>query len=207
MGERRWQEPDRRAQILEAAFEEFAAKGFKGATIKSIAEVAGLQSPALIYWYFPDKEALFREVLSSQAPILQVVSDPAPMMDLPPEEILPKIGRAYFAFDRVNTQTLQLVIGEAVRRPEVAEMFFRSGPGKVLNFLKAYLGHQIELGRLRPHDVRSSARAFVGMLIPQLAGNLLFPALLEDDLTNEEHLKTAVAVFIEGLRPEEGPSS
>ena len=60
MGEQRRQEPERREQILKAAFEEFAAKGFKGATIKSIAEAAGLQSPALIYWYFPDKEALFR---------------------------------------------------------------------------------------------------------------------------------------------------
>ena len=39
-------ELDRRAQILEAAFEEFSAKGFKGATIKSIARAAGLQSCA-----------------------------------------------------------------------------------------------------------------------------------------------------------------
>jgi hypothetical protein len=45
------------------------------------------------------------------------------------------------------------------------------------------------------------------MLIPQLAGNLFFPALLEDGLTNEEHLKTAVDIFIEGLKPEEEPSS
>ncbi|MDP8952793.1 MAG: TetR/AcrR family transcriptional regulator [Actinomycetota bacterium] len=207
MGEQGQQEPDRRGQILEAAFEEFAAKGFKGATVKSIAEAAGLQSPALIYWYFSDKEALFREVLSSRAPIVQAVADPAPMMDLPPEEILPRIGRAYFAFDRFNTRALQLVIGEAVRRPEVAEMFVRSGPERVLNFLKAYLERQIELGRLRPHDVRSSARAFIGMLIPQLAGNLFLPALLEDGLTNQEHLNTAVDIFIEGLRPEEEPSS
>ena len=53
-------ELDRRTQILEAAFEEFSEKGFKGATIKSIAEAARLQSPALLYWYFSDKEALFR---------------------------------------------------------------------------------------------------------------------------------------------------
>ena len=53
------EELDRRAQILDAAFEEFSEKGFKGATIKSIARAAGLQSPALIYWYFPDKEAPF----------------------------------------------------------------------------------------------------------------------------------------------------
>jgi TetR/AcrR family transcriptional regulator len=61
---------------------------------------------------------------------------------------------------------------------------------------------QIELGRLRPHDTRSSARAFIGMLIPQLAGKLFFPALVEDGLTDEEHLETAINIFLSGLRPE-----
>jgi AcrR family transcriptional regulator len=199
--EQRQQEPERREQILKAAFEEFAAKGFKGATIKSIAEAAGLQSPALIYWYFPDKEALFREVLSSQVPVLRAVADPAPIMDLPPEEVLPRLGRAYFAFEQFDVRMLQLMVGEAVRRPEVAEMFIRNGPGKVLEFLKIYLEHQIKLGRLKPHDARSSARAFIGMLMPQLAGQLFFPALLEDGLRDEEHLKTAVNIFLEGLKP------
>ena len=201
MVEQRQQEPERREQILKAAFEEFAAKGFKGATIKSIAEAAGLQSPALIYWYFPDKEALFREVLRSQVPVLRAVADPAPIMDLPPEEVLPRLGRAYFAFEQFDVRMLQLMVGEAVRRPEVAEMFIRNGPGKVLEFLKLYLEHQIELGRLKPHDARSSARAFIGMLMPQLAGQLFFPALLEDGLRDEEHLKTAVNIFLEGLKP------
>jgi TetR/AcrR family transcriptional regulator len=65
-------------QILDAAFEEFSTKGFKGATIKSIAGAAGLQSPALIYWYFPDKEALFNAVLTTHAPLRSVVEDPRP---------------------------------------------------------------------------------------------------------------------------------
>ncbi len=193
------EEVDRRAQILDAAFEEFSAKGFKGATIKSIARAAELQSPALIYWYFPDKEALFREVLSSKVPILRVVADPTRFMDLPPEEALPSLGRAYFAFERFDTRALRLIVGEAVRRPEVAEMFIKGGPGRVLELLKTYLERQIRLGRLRPHDVRSSARAFMGMLMPQLAGRLFFPALVEDGLTDEEHLKTAVEIFLRGL--------
>jgi AcrR family transcriptional regulator len=196
------EELDRRVQILDAAFEEFAVKGFKGATIKSIASAAGLQSPALIYWYFPDKEALFREVLSSRVPVLRAVADPTQLMELPPEELLPRIGRAYFAFEETDIRTLQLVIGEAVRRPEVAETFVRSGPGRVLEFLKDYLEHQVELGRLRPHDVRSSARAFIGMLIPQLAGRMFLSAMAEDGLTDEDHLETSVNIFLSGLRSE-----
>jgi AcrR family transcriptional regulator len=199
------EELDRRAQILDAAFEEFSAKGFKGATIKSIAGAAGLQSPALIYWYFEDKEALYREVLESRAlkaPLLQAVSDPAPVMDLPPEEVLKKLGRAYFGFEQYDRRTIQLVLGEVLRSQELAEMFVRIGPGKVFGFLKAYLEHQIELGRLRPHDTRSSSRAFLGMLIPQLMGQVFFPSLLEDGLADEEHLETAVRIFLEGLKPE-----
>ena len=196
------EELDRRAQILDAAFEEFSSKGFKGATIKTIARTAGLQSPALIYWYFPDKEALFREVLGSKIPIIQAVTGPDDLMELPPEEVLPRLGRAYFAFERIDKRALKLVIGEAIRRPEVADTFVRSGPARVLGFLKAYLERQIELGRLRPHDVRSGARSFIGMLMPQLAGRLFLPALVEDGLTDEEHLEMAVDLFLEGLRPE-----
>jgi TetR/AcrR family transcriptional regulator len=196
-------EEGRRAQILEAAFAEFSSKGFKGATIKSIAAAAGLQSPALIYWYFPNKEALFNAVLETHAPLRSTVEDKASLMDLPPEVVLPKVARAYFATvgNAISQRMIKLMIGEALRRPELANMLGRATAARVLGFLKDYLARQVELGRLRPHDVRSSARAFVGMLVPQAAGRILFPALQEDGLTDEEHLETAVEIFLEGLKP------
>jgi TetR/AcrR family transcriptional regulator len=199
------EELDRRAQILEAAFEEFSAKGFKGATIKSIAREASLQSPALIYWYFPDKEALFREVLESRIPVLRVVRNPAGLLDHPPEEVLPTIARRYLStFDNKATQRMaRLLVGEAMRRPEVAEIFGNAVIKRVLGFLKNYMARQVELGRLRPHDVRASARAFIGMLIPQAGGKLFFPAIREDGLTDEEHVEAVVGIFLLGLERKE----
>jgi TetR/AcrR family transcriptional regulator len=198
------EEVDRRVQILDAAFKEFSEKGFKGATIKSIAGVAGLQSPALIYWYFPDKEALFREVLGAKIPVLRAVRDPSGLLDLPPEEVLPTIARGYLStFDNPAAQRMvRLIMGEAMRRPEIAEIFGSAVIQRVLGFLKSYMARQVELGRLRPHDVRSSARAFIGMLLPQAGGKLFFPVIREDGLTDEEHIETAVNVFLQGLRPE-----
>lgn len=195
---------DRRSQILGAAFEEFSAKGFGGTTIKSIANKAEVNSPALIYHYFSDKEALFDAVLETHAPIRSALGDPASLMDRPPEEVLPEIARAYFATvaNPVAQRMMKLMVGEAMRRPQLAEMIGRATAVRVLGFLKGYLSRQVELGRLRPHDVRSSARAFVGMLIPQAAGKVLFTALREDGLTDEEHLETAVNIFLEGLKPE-----
>jgi AcrR family transcriptional regulator len=198
------EEVDRRGQIVDAAFEEFSEKGFKGATIKSIARAAGLQSPALIYWYFPDKEALLREVLGSKIPVLRTVREPTGLLDQPPDRVLPTIARGYLStFDDPAAQRMvRLIMGEAIRRPEIAQLFGSAVIKRVLGFLKRYMERQVELGRLRPHDVRSSARAFIGMLLPQAGGKLFFPAIREDGLTDEEHIENAVNLFLEGLRPE-----
>lgn len=50
--------------ILEAALEVFSAQGFRGATLDQIATAAGLSKPNLLY-YFPSKEAIHIELLSS----------------------------------------------------------------------------------------------------------------------------------------------
>lgn len=198
-------EADRRSQILDAAFEEFAEHGFRGATIKRIAQRAKLKSQALIYWYFPAKDALFEAVLGKQLPIMQMVLDPAPLLDRPPDEVLPLLARAYLATaDRPGAPRLvRLLAPELIRRPEVADAV--GGPliAKVLEFIKTYLAHQIEVGRLRPHDVRASARAFIGMILPQLGGKLFLPALRADGLTDEEHIATLVEIFLRGLQPTE----
>ena len=196
------EETDRKQQIVDAAFEEFAEHGFRGATIKRIAQRARLRSQALIYWYFPAKEALFEAVLGRHLPVLRMVLDPAPLLDRPPEEVLPQLARAYLATgDRPGAPRLvRLLASELIRRPGIADAVGGSLITKILDFIKTYLAHQVELGRLRPHDVRASARAFIGMILPQLGGKLFLPALRADGLTDEEHIATLVAIFLRGLQ-------
>src|SRR5216684_5499013 len=88
-------EPDgrgRRAQIVDAALHVMAEHGFRGASIKRIAQHAGLKSPALIYWYFKDKEALFEAMLEEMAPFLGVVAEAnEQLLDQPPQVVLPRL--------------------------------------------------------------------------------------------------------------------
>ncbi|MBI4913347.1 MAG: TetR/AcrR family transcriptional regulator [Acidobacteria bacterium] len=51
-----------RALILEAALRLFSRQGYRGTSIREIAEAAGL-STGNVYHHFPDKEALFRTLL------------------------------------------------------------------------------------------------------------------------------------------------
>jgi AcrR family transcriptional regulator len=197
-------EVERRDEIIDAALEEFASQGFRGATIKRIAQRARLKSHALIYWYFPSKEDLFQAVLGRHLPILRLILDPAAVRDRPPEQVLPEIARAYLAMaDRASAQRLlRLILPEVIRRPEMVDQLGGRMIARILDFVKTYLARQVELDRLRPHDVRASARAFIGMLLPQLGGKLLFQSLQTDGLSDEEHIATIVTIFLRGLRPE-----
>ena len=61
-------------RILEAAFEEFATRGFAGSRVDDIADKAQCNK-ALLYQYYGDKEALFRQVLECKMAGLQSITE------------------------------------------------------------------------------------------------------------------------------------
>jgi len=199
------EEQETRQTILDAAFTEFAKKGFKGATIKSIAQAARLKSPSLIYWYFPTKEKLFQAIIEARSPLLQAALDPSPLLEKPPEEVLPFLAHTQLKLIMQPgvQQMSRLFLAEMGTRPQLADLVSQNLMEPALDFLKTYFTHQVELGRFHPHDVRVTARAFIGMLLPQMFSLILFPRLQADGLTNEEHIETVINMFLKGLDKEQ----
>jgi AcrR family transcriptional regulator len=62
---RRLPAAERRALIVEAAFEEFSAHGYEGASLGTIAERAGI-TRTVLYGHFPSKRALFDALLAAK---------------------------------------------------------------------------------------------------------------------------------------------
>ncbi len=60
----------RRDEIMAAAKEVFASKGFHATTIADIAKQAGL-AYGLIYWYFDSKEELFHALMAVEEAALR----------------------------------------------------------------------------------------------------------------------------------------
>src|SRR6266849_3220934 len=112
-------EGGRRAQILDAAVHVMAERGFRGASIKRIAERAGLKSPALIYWYFKDKQALFEAMLEEMAPFLAVVANAEHLLDEPPERVLPRIVDGFLRTVQqpIIRRFVRVLLSEAARHP------------------------------------------------------------------------------------------
>jgi AcrR family transcriptional regulator len=194
---------DRRQQILEAALKVFSTKGFHKATNKDIAQAAGGISPGLIYWYFKDKEDLFLSILRERAAIFQLADHPEQVMDLPPREALAFIGRTYLSIFRVpgNVAILRILMGEAIRFPQIGEMFFKVAGRRFIGFLSQYLQHQVELGRLRPHDTMIAARSFLGMFVVTVVAREVMRQPEALATPDEQIVSTVIDIFVGGLEP------
>jgi TetR/AcrR family transcriptional regulator len=190
----------RRREILDAAMHVMAEHGFRGASIKRIAQRAGLKSPALIYWYFRDKQALFEAVLQRMSPLLGAVAEAS--LDDPPETVLPMVINGFLSGIRQpeTGRMMRLLLSEVVRHPQVATFFAERGPLVVLGFLERYLSRQIDLGTLRPHDPKGAARALMGMLLVYALGREVLPTVGAGFPPAETYQQQVTEIFLSGLR-------
>jgi AcrR family transcriptional regulator len=192
---------ERRQQIIDGALEVFAEKGFEKATNKDIAESAGIGSPGLIYHYFKDKSDLFRQVIEQRAPVLQLLNRSETIVDLPPREALTLFGTAFVQTlqNPVAVSLFKLMLGEAIRRPAVAEVLNTIGPGRGFAFLNIYLAHQMDKGVLRRADPGAAARCFMGPLLAYILTREVFKQTDASTLSAETMVATAVDVFLHGM--------
>jgi TetR/AcrR family transcriptional regulator, cholesterol catabolism regulator len=77
----------REEQLVTIAANLFAQKGYEGTSLRDIAEQAGITKAALYYW-FPEKEALFQRVVAGRmAALVERVTDAVAAVSDPLEKI------------------------------------------------------------------------------------------------------------------------
>jgi TetR/AcrR family transcriptional regulator len=194
-------EDGRRAQILDAALDVMAERGYRGASIKRIAERAGIKSPALIYWYFKDKQALLDALFERMSPFLSTIAEADAALDAPPEQMLPRIVNSFMAatMQPRTGHLLRIMLSEFARHPVVATFFAERGPLVVIRFLERYFARQVELERLRAHDPSAAARAFMGMLIIYVLGREILPGVTTGRPDASAYAQQVTAIFLDGL--------
>ena len=128
----------RRTAILDAALEEFSARGFEGARLDDVAKRAGV-AKGTIYLYFADKEALFQDLVRSMVhPVvgalehMREVDIPARMLV---EGMLDMFVREIFGTRRKDM--IRLILTEGPRFPKLAEFYHREVIARVLAIMRA----------------------------------------------------------------------
>ncbi|HLJ54413.1 MAG TPA: TetR/AcrR family transcriptional regulator [Chthonomonadaceae bacterium] len=197
---------ERRTQILDGALEAFSTKGYAAATNRDIARAAGIGSPGLIYHYFKDKEALLHAALERHAPLLQLIAHEKEFHALPPETALRKAGTAYLQMMQSPSMAafVRLLVGEAVRRPALANTCIEIGPRRGLEFLSRYLAAQMDAGTLRRVDPGLAARSFIGPLVLAKIAQVILPQPNALAVDGEALLDAHLEIFLRGMRADGG---
>ncbi|MBB4303976.1 AcrR family transcriptional regulator [Rhodobium orientis] len=114
---RRWkQDPEAvRANILAAAAEEFAEHGLTGARVSEIA-ARTRTSKRMIYYYFEDKETLYRRVLEEAYRKVRGEESSLDLSSLAPLDALRKLVEFTFDHHRANESFIRLVMVENVHK-------------------------------------------------------------------------------------------
>ena len=104
----------RRRQLLDAALEAFAARGFHATSMNEVAEAAGVTKPVL-YQHFGSKRALYQELLDDVADTLKARIQTATATGGPRSQV--EAGfRAYFTFVAERRSRFTLLFGSGARR-------------------------------------------------------------------------------------------
>ena len=189
----------RRTQILEAATNVFAKKGYQRATMKEIAARAGI-APGTIYLYFKNKRDLLLAIADRL--IAQPVDEAlAQAAHLDAEGYIAAILRNRIRFARQNRALLQALVPEIWTDPELQERFFTQIVGPIFASGARYLQTQVEAGQLRPCRAEIVAPAVAGSLIILAFIRALAPDHLLSSVSDEELAEELTWLYLYGLQP------
>ena len=151
-GTRAARRDERRAAILAAALEEFAARGFAATRLDDVARRAGV-AKGTIYLHFRDKESLFQELVRSMLSPLVGTIEAAALRDLPIRVVVETIVDLFVneIYGTRRKDVIRLIIAEGPRFPKLAEVYYREVIARVLPVIRARLELAVERGEL-PHD-------------------------------------------------------
>ena len=153
-------------EILDAALEEFTARGFDAARMEDIAKRAGL-SKAAIYLYVPSKVAVLEALIEARVgPLARGVqslsasgmSDPLMALRMMATMAAHRLSEpALFAVPR-------LVIGISGRFPEIAKYYREHVVEIARGALESVIEAAMARGQIRRIDKDAVVRAFIGPL-------------------------------------------
>jgi AcrR family transcriptional regulator len=153
---------ERRQAIIEAALDEFTARGFAATRLDDIAKRAGV-AKGTIYLHFKDKESMFEELIRTAiVPLVGRMQAPPPIGG--------SVRDAVEAFAKAFIQEIastrrgdivRVIVSEGPRFPAIADFYYREVVSRGLTGMRAL----IELGIARGEIQNKSLARFPQIMV------------------------------------------
>ncbi len=197
---RRERKDNRPEEIVAAAFEEFAAKGFAGTRLEDVAARARV-SKGLPYLYFKTKEELFKAVVRSVITShFDVMRGQMETTTLSVEAFL-KGPFLAFIQELVGSKRAfiaRLLIAEGHKHPELTKFYYDNVVSRGIEAMTRMIDRGVERGEFR----KTALRDFPQLLFAPLLTAVLWRALFErhHHLDTNKMLETHVGLMVDAIR-------
>jgi len=166
---------ERRRRLLDLGADLFARHAYDELTMATIAREAGI-SKALLYHYFPGKQAYFAATLEDKAAELAELTEPDP--SLPPMEQLTRALDAFLAWVEANRAAYGKLVRSAAAIPEVREVVDRVRDATSARILDGLTGGRADVA---PPAMRTAVRAWLWFM-----DGAILDWVEHEDLTREQ---------------------
>jgi len=194
---------ERPTQILDAAFHEFGERGLAGARLDDIAKRAQV-AKGTIYLYFPNKEALFREMVHGTivSALVEAEASLAGLASETAEAQLRRLGQGWWTFLRTErVQVLQRLVSlELGQFPDLMQFYADEVIARGRRLVSGIIARGVERGAFRDVDPQLAARMFSSIWMSHstwCARREFFKTLGSD----EQVLDDMLEFYLYALRP------
>jgi AcrR family transcriptional regulator len=199
---RRERRDTRPQEIVAAAFEEFAAKGYAATKVEDVASRARV-SKGLPYLYFKTKEELFKAVVRSVITAhFDVIREKMETTTLSVEDFL-KGPFLSFIQDLVVSKRAfiaRLLIAEGHKHPELTKFYYEQVVSRGIETLTRLIDRGIESGEFKPTRLRDFPQLFVAPVLTAILWRGLFERY--HHLDTDGLLATNVELLLDAIRAE-----
>ena len=166
---------ERRQAIVDAALDEFIARGFTATRLDDVAKRAGV-AKGTIYLHFKDKEALFEELIRTAiVPVVERITTPPPLTG--------SVRDALEGFARMFIQEIagtrradiiRLIISEGPRFPAVADFYYREVISRGMAAMRALIQIGVKKGEISQTELERFPQIVVAPAIVAIIWKSLF---------------------------------
>jgi len=199
----RWQrrKDARPEEIISAALEVFADRGFAATTLEDIARKAGV-TKGTIYLYFENKEALFKALIRGTiVPVIAQGEAIAQAFTGSARDLFEKLVREYWRLvgETSLSSIPRLMIAEAGNFPQLARFYYQEVITRGHRLMAGVLQRGIKAGEFKQVDLAVATKLAMAPLMHAVVARKAFAHCMPEGFDVPTYLDTHIELFLHGI--------
>ena len=191
-------------EIISAALEVFADRGFAATKLEDVARRAGV-TKGTIYLYFENKEALFKALIRQTiVPVIAQGEELAKSFPGSARELFERLVREYWRL--VGETSLvgipKLMMAEANNFPELARFYYEEVVTRGHRLMASVIERGIKAGEFRPVNVAVATKLAMAPVMHAVIARKAFSACMPEGFDVGKYLDTHIDLYLHGIAKE-----